>query len=379
MTYSPAHLRRRGGGFVLLAVLALLALVAVLLADMARRSTTQAGRAVEAEVELQRRWGLAGVRLAVLPYAGEVLAAYEEAKGEPAKALQVEIELGRQVFNITVADEQAKVNVNVLHALHEQATAEQHIRRLVPSERAMAVRLEPYDAPQFAVPTITPPKEAEEESSGEGRFGRNGAARERRQGRLAEQDEADGAGEHTNRSGDAEDTGRSSTEGEREENAEDTDAPPPLHDGFPIVFVGWNQVFADPEPVDLFGEKYQPRGAVDHLTCWGDGRLNIRRASPQTLSLLVGRLMDRRALERLIRAAKHSTGVELVDLLNAVQVPEERHEELQTLLAIQSRCHSVTVVATDAWGKHYEFAVDQVIVDEEGSAKPVHVIRRLQW
>ena len=116
-------------GYVLVTTLVLLMLAATLLVGIGRASVRQAVRARVAQDELQRRWGTASCREAVLPYAEGLLRAEEGRRRGPVPSLRRRVTLGGQAFDLVVADEQAKANVNVLLVEFGREAAEDAIRR----------------------------------------------------------------------------------------------------------------------------------------------------------------------------------------------------------------------------------------------------------
>ncbi len=119
---------KRRSGYVLLIVLAALTLATTLLVQFATRTHLASVDALYASRDLQHRWGQQTLVDALLPRVEEVLiVAYELAgdQGEstdnlPATSLlasvPMRIELGGIAFRVILADEGAKLNLNVLPA-----------------------------------------------------------------------------------------------------------------------------------------------------------------------------------------------------------------------------------------------------------------------
>jgi len=109
--------RAKRRGFVLMFVLLLLALAAIVLAGIARRSLELALQAQRASQELQQQWGLRTMRQSLLHQAPTLLAQHRaagEAGNTPDSLNQIEAEiwLGQQQWQLLLADEQTKFNVN---------------------------------------------------------------------------------------------------------------------------------------------------------------------------------------------------------------------------------------------------------------------------
>ncbi len=107
--------RERQSGFVLVAALLVLGLAGVVMAAAARRSGALALRANAETRRLQRRWGAAGLQRTLLRRAGAILADAEADARKPAPCLRRELRLGGMTFELLLADEQAKANVNALY------------------------------------------------------------------------------------------------------------------------------------------------------------------------------------------------------------------------------------------------------------------------
>src|SRR3954467_10927434 len=101
-------------GYVLILALGLLALAATLLVGVARASLRHAVEAREAVDGLQRRIGVVSCQAAILPHAQDLLIRQEQRRKAVVASLHTSVTLGGQRFELTVADEQAKANVNAL-------------------------------------------------------------------------------------------------------------------------------------------------------------------------------------------------------------------------------------------------------------------------
>ena len=123
--------RRRRSGYVLLLTLLILALAGTVTAGVCRASLARAARSVQAEQDLQRRWGAASCSRAYLPRAAEVIAAAEAAQGRPLPGVRVRVVLNGQAFDLWFADETAKLGVNALVHRRGKAEAEAVVEDLV--------------------------------------------------------------------------------------------------------------------------------------------------------------------------------------------------------------------------------------------------------
>jgi hypothetical protein len=153
---------RQPRAFVLLWTLALLALAAVVLTGLVRRSARHAVEAVEAQDQLQRKWAMASTRKLLLEHAEALLAHAEEQGRQPMSTLWLDGALGDAQVQVRVADEQAKVNVNLLYgAVGAMQTASQ-LRQMIKDPSGLArvdLHPDPRVQPQHradAGPTTAP-------------------------------------------------------------------------------------------------------------------------------------------------------------------------------------------------------------------------------
>lgn len=127
-------LRRRRGGFVLLMALAIITLATLLLAGISRRSLQFATQANEAEQRLQRRWGSSSCQRCMLDSAATIFKQSDRlahlAGNQPKCRLAYNFELGGEKYEVVLADEDAKVNLNTVFVVDGAGAAAQIVKRL---------------------------------------------------------------------------------------------------------------------------------------------------------------------------------------------------------------------------------------------------------
>lgn len=125
-------------GVVLLTTVAILALATMLLAIIARQSLRLALDAVSAEEDLQRRWGTISCRRALLDRVEMILRQDEQPRPQDVRRVRFAssqrhaIQLGELTFELILADEEAKLNVNSAYAIASPLKAEEAITNLLP-------------------------------------------------------------------------------------------------------------------------------------------------------------------------------------------------------------------------------------------------------
>ena len=225
---------------MLVMVLALLVLSASLCVAVGRATLRSSIAARSAEEDLQRRWAVASSRKAVLPNVEAILAALEQERRQPVSRYETTLRLGPHRYDLILADEQAKANVNAMLQSADAARTEARLREgLAGFGLVNKVKLRPtYGA-------VIRPLEAT--AAG-----------------VTSQRVVSGSG--------------------------------------PSV-AAWGQVLDDVPPPQLIRPNAGTRlAAADLLTCWGDGAVNVRRAPDAALALAAGRSLTGLDVGRIIEA-----------------------------------------------------------------------------
>jgi hypothetical protein len=288
--------RRRANGYVLIVTLGLLAASATLLVAIGREAVDHALRARLAVNDLQRDWAARSCRATLLARCEQVLKQKEVDGLRPFPLYRATVMLSGRRIELTLADEQAKANVNALLETAGLASAEQRLRAALSGTGLIgSVRLRPA---VFDIPGDAEPSSATQASA----------------------------------------------------------VPPP-----PARITGWGQVFDSLSPALLFAPSRSP---LDRLTCFGDGSLNVIRAtepstrlalSPPLTLTEIGRLLSARDAMWKPRAGgtaqpsapAANANLPLVDQLLTqakIQTPARARLPLTHL----SRCHSLSIVIRDA-------------------------------
>ncbi|NLE37958.1 MAG: hypothetical protein GX621_08025 [Pirellulaceae bacterium] len=124
------HAKRRRSGYILLIVLTMILMAGLLATSAAHHGLMAATQSALAEEELQRRWGVISCRQAVLNRAEILLKRRElQRRDEERKPprLETSILLGGVRFQLRLADEQAKLNLNTIFS----ERGERHVDRVI--------------------------------------------------------------------------------------------------------------------------------------------------------------------------------------------------------------------------------------------------------
>jgi len=141
-------------GYILLTTLALLVLSSTLLITLARSTIQRSAEARQSHEDLQRRLGQLSCQRALLPHAETILINQEKLHIRPYPTYRASIQLGAQYFDLVLADEQSKANVNALLDLTDKPRAESQLRTTF-SNLAAQIRLHASLTPTSA-PTTRP-------------------------------------------------------------------------------------------------------------------------------------------------------------------------------------------------------------------------------
>ena len=291
----------RSHGYVLVVTLGLLVLAASLMVAVGRGAMRHATAARLAADDLQHRWGVISCRTAILPYAESVLLAAETQSRAATPRYHESVQLGGERFDLTIADELAKANVNQLLDHTDRPSAETRLRQgLVGTGLSSNVRLRPSPNPLFGIsptPTTSPATSPSTKPSGTA--------------------------------------------------------------GLPQWISGFGQIFDDASPERLLQVQGGVR-PVDLLTCWGAGHINIRRISPEALRICADAALSGVDQNRLLQMRdlviqtkplpKPKKGVPdndpILRLVNAAEVDPKNLSALPTM-TLQSTCHSIWITTHD--------------------------------
>jgi len=313
----------RQSGFVLVLTLVLVLLAGVALAGMARRSMESALAAEQAARALKRRWAVETMRSTLLPRASGILdraergaAAQRERPPEtpyetgsrqyanfPMKRLKLSCTLAGLDYTVIVTDEQAKLNANTLLPNRTRGEAQGELERFLTQgasldrlPRGTSVRLRPI----VGSPVSDSPANEGAENANDA--GTGGAALDAK-------------------------------------------------------VIGYDQLFDGATPAQLSGHPQGP-GLAARVTCWGDGRVNIRRASPRTIRWVARGAVEPAILERVLTEKRENPYQSLRQMLGELrQISEADRRAARDVLTSRSSAHGLWVIAAGEQRRWSTFAV----------------------
>ncbi len=296
-------------GYVLLVVIAVSVLVITALGTLAKQSLRRGLEAADAERSLQKRWGAFTLERVLLVDAPKVFALLEETAAKltpgvpPPTTIRAALTLNGVTFDLLLADEDAKLNLNTLyHHVGEQRT-QQAISEIVGPGAGSTMRLVPAVKPMMM-------------------------SRESR--RTTQESEEDGA-----------------------------------ELMIPDAFRSWGEIFDLGSMEAQIGSDAALPNLTTDITCWGTGQLNIRRASDQAILAVASSVVQDGGAQRLLTRYRESPKATLGVLLQTEISSQRNRDQLSTMLSEASTNFSVWIDASaKGSGSQRWFAVMRR--DEEG-------------
>jgi type II secretory pathway component PulK len=130
-------------------------------------------------------------------------------------------------------------------------------------------------------------------------------------------------------------------------------------------FGSYGQLFDKAQPALLLGNLLTDlSGDADQLTCWGDGRLNVHRATSEALAAVCGPQLGPMEVARLLELRGQSPRLPLGRLLDQLALSHDDRRQVEDRLRDDSRCYGLWIVFQTPRRSWYSFAV----ADLSGSA-----------
>jgi type II secretory pathway component PulK len=301
----------RRTGFALLMSLVLVLLMGTVLAGLAWRSMTGALEARGAAEELQRRWAVTSLRAALLDHVEELLSEAELGDEKGGGAWQAEKQPRKAVAAIRVTCQLAGED-------YELVLTDEQAKLNVNALMAEAGRVKA----QAIVARLA--------AASDGQSGQNVAMNL-----------------------------RAVTASKGTPNAKG------------LSGVGaYGQVFEAASPESLVGDGQTP-GLADAITCWGSGRVNVRRASDAVLAQACERVLGRAGARDLLAARRKDPFCELPTMLGQLAgTDDKQRQQLRGCLTDQSTCHGLWVIARGEQRSWFALAVG---MDQAGTSGPAGV------
>jgi len=133
----------------------------------------------------------------------------------------------------------------------------------------------------------------------------------------------------------------------------------------PAFFGSYGQVWEDSEPEDLLGAPakdespvHRRTGLSSRITCWGDGRVRLQRASRDTLIEVLRGGPAVGLADALIRLREESPDLTVAEAARRLQLDRNRSLALAERLTDGSACHGLWIVLSDEARVSYSLAIE---------------------
>jgi hypothetical protein len=287
----------------LLIVLATLVVAGVTLSMLATASLQRVLDAQTAQDDLQHRWGTIGLERTLLPRATEVLEQIDELRRsddlpqESAGYVRDQIELGGVRFDLILADEEAKANLNSIYHEGQKPRVERTIRRLTEPAGQIAMR----------VMARTP----------------SGATRRRQLRPADDESDADAA-------------------------------------SLPPAFLNWGDVFDLQRLRQTAGDDRILATLTDQITLWGSGRINVERASDEAVMAVCGTVLSDGLARRLLDRYRDQPETELELLIEKEIGSTDDAARLRRLVREDSSTFSLWMEVTSRRSRNQKCSIMQI-------------------
>lgn len=143
---------------------------------------------------------------------------------------------------------------------------------------------------------------------------------------------------------------------------------------------GYGQIFADASPGRLVGAR-DADGLIGSITCWGSGKVNIRRASDAVIRRACERELGAGVVGALLDVRRQDPYRGLDGLLAELdRVDEETRKRADRLLTDRSTCHGLWVIARGPRRSWYTMTVvEEALTAGSGDAQARRVTRRFDY
>ncbi len=130
----------------------------------------------------------------------------------------------------------------------------------------------------------------------------------------------------------------------------------------PRTIIGFNHLLPDFDPDELLKEQAAP---FDALTCWGDGRINIKLAPETLLKEVASPLLGSIQIKRLHDITAENDDITLQQALTDIGVEEKNIPALLKRMTMDSRCFGVWIMMDDGRRDWCEFSVIELASNAE--------------
>ncbi len=316
--------RHHRSGYVLPMTLVLVALAGVVLEMASRRSLGAATDAIDAETALQIKWTRRSCAKTVPPLAERILSDVEAEYTRPVASHRLTITLNDLPVELVISDEQAKANVNALYERLGKERTTHQLQRLTASTPAPGI-----------------PSGGNRRSATANHYSRNHSGVSQLLLRPTHLD------------------------GRRQQGG-----PLPLFGSHDQVFQG-----ATPRNLAIGSTSEPPLGHA--ITCWGDGKLNYRRAPVETIIAVCQPELSFAKAQELGELRAEQPGLGLSELLRRLELKQGQLRAIRNRLTGRSGCWSLWIAIHDDRREWFRLNILEQQQNNNGSTTEHQV--RFDW
>jgi len=125
----------------------------------------------------------------------------------------------------------------------------------------------------------------------------------------------------------------------------------------PMAFFSYDSLFAGRPPAEWFDVDWPDQSPTAVLTCWGDGRVNVRTASREVLRHTLERVAVEADVATIVKLRDENPAVSLQQIVRTLALPPEKAARVSRLLCDRSETTSLWVVARSPQRDYYRFYV----------------------
>lgn len=133
----------------------------------------------------------------------------------------------------------------------------------------------------------------------------------------------------------------------------------PRSDRGQLALESWGQVFVARRSGSQGTTGRQIKEATRQLTCWGSGRLNVKRASDRAIRTLCGLSMSGNVIDKLLQERAEGESESLDALISRLELRAEERFVFQRLLTDRSNCFTLWLTISNRQREWMRLAVSR--------------------
>jgi len=126
------------------------------------------------------------------------------------------------------------------------------------------------------------------------------------------------------------------------------------------LYTNYSQVFVFTHPSELIDPRFPQDLPTSRVTCWGNGRVNFKRAPVAVVREVFKGLLDEHQVAQVVRLGQERADCTTGDALKLLDLPPERSAKVRDLLTDFSSCRSLWIIAHGKTRSWYRLCVRQI-------------------